>query len=157
MTSENAPLAQFNPDYPRCRAHRGVGPGQLDASCRPCSEAERWVQDRRQREEAEAAELARTCGMCSPSGKRWDPETHIPVSPATTCDHVTGHAAVLAAIEEQEKADQAALEARLAAHEAAREVPSTPAGRAKARAMYTGRPVVPAQRTASDRGAAARV
>lgn len=112
----------FDEDNPRCKAHRG---SSVAPDCEQCVKAAEWVAERR------AARL-RACGMCDGSGQRWGPETHIPVSPLTSCDHSTPHVEVLAEIAAAEEAvERARLRPRPLAP-----VPSTSRGRERARALY---------------------
>lgn len=138
----------FDPEAPRCRAHRHIPPGQ-PVDCQACVEAVRWVERRRVEQQARDAQLLRECPMCDVTGQRWDPDTHVPVSPRWTCDHDTPHADVLEEIQAFELAAEAAREKRPAPPP----VPSTPSGRARARAMFRPcRPRVPlpAQRAVVD-------
>jgi hypothetical protein len=133
-------LPPFDPEYPRCRAHRDVPAGAVDASCPACGEARKWVQDRRQRAETAALAQLRGCGMCSASGQRWEPGTHRPVSPPTSCDHTTPHDQALAELVERERVEAAGRAAAAARRAESRPVSSTPAGRARARDLFVRRP-----------------
>lgn len=136
--SVNAEVAQprpFDPSEPRCREHRGVLSGPVVAECGSCAGAAEWV--------------LRRCSMCDRSGQRWDPATHIPVSPYRSCDHTTEHAVVVAEI----AAAESAVAAALARPRVLPPVPSTVGGRRKAQAIFRGsrkvRPQVPVQRRTS--------
>lgn len=143
------PETPFDSQFPRCKAHRSTPAGEIPTDCPNCIEAARWVESRATVAAVAAATALRDCEMCDAEGKRWD-RTHIPLSPALTCDHATAHDAVLAALDERE-AEQDAARARFAearARAVAEAVRSTPAGRAAARALVQAacRPVIPVQR-----------
>lgn len=130
-SSEVTQPRPFDPSQPRCRTHRGAPAGPTVAECGACAGAAEWV--------------LRRCAMCDGSGQRWDPATHIPVSPYRVCDHVTAHASVVAEVEAAERArDAAAARPRPVVP-----VPSTVAGRRRARALFRPRkvgPSIPVQR-----------
>lgn len=147
MTDQRQPLP-FDPEAPRCREHRHVPAGQ-STGCPACAEARAWVQRRRDEQEAAAEARLRDCPMCDRTGQRWDPDTHIPMSPLRSCDHETPHHVVVA---ELRAAELAAEQAR-AVPAPRPPVPSTAAGRARARAMFQPRrvrPSLPAQRATVD-------
>lgn len=50
----------------------------------------------------------RRCAMCDVTGQRWDPATHCPVTPYTSCDHITDHRVVVAELTAADDARDAA-------------------------------------------------
>ncbi|MCW2903976.1 MAG: hypothetical protein JWO67_6241 [Streptosporangiaceae bacterium] len=146
----STPIPAFDPEFPRCRAHRSSGPGEV-SSCPACAEARQWVLDRREAALLASAARTRGCDMCDAVGVRWDPRTHTPWSPATTCDHTTSHDEVVAAAVASDKAAQVAGEQLVAraARARAEAVGSTAEHRARMFRMFAearGRRAVPAQR-----------
>lgn len=135
---------------PRCAEHGIAGCRACKLSVRSAAMAERDAE-----QDAERAELAARAScpgrMCCPqTGTRWDPATHVPLSPARKCDHRTPHHQVLAEI----AAAEAAEEAVRAARRPAPVVTSSAEARRRARELVAAscRPPEPRRK----RGAAAR-